>query len=423
MTQGSTQILYDLDSFKDLMRLPTVDQADWDNIWNQFKTKFHYDSLVGPPYLAIESLLDGVKGEAAELYSIGQRTSDLGKLLNLALLETTGSVPKTYLTSAVDLGASGGPVDLSLSRAYDGSLLTRDRAGFFGDGWTFNFDISAVTDSAGDVVISAPGDPRLFKLQANGTYTPDAGTTGSLALVSGAYVLTEADGKIVDFRADGRLASITDANGNVVTTAWSAGNQLTSVSSSTGQLLTFTYTAQGRIASATDSVGRTTTYTYDASGTHLLTATTAEGITTYTYQASTGSTADNALTSIAYQDGSHHFFTYDGNGRLSSEYDDGNAGKVSYGYATPGEVVESDAFGHPTTLLYNASGEIARVVDANNHTINLSYDDNGFLSEVVTAGGSVATYVNDPLGNVTGYTDPLGGSISAPTTRRDTSRR
>ncbi|MFI0849696.1 RHS repeat-associated core domain-containing protein, partial [Mesorhizobium sp. IMUNJ 23232] len=413
MAQGFVQVLINLDQYKELLRPPGVTDLDWTNVWNQFKARFHFDNLSGPPFLSIYSLLEAVAPESNELYLIGQGTRDLGELLQFALLQSTGVLPKTVLASSVDLNLSGGPIDLFLARTYDGSMLARNKAGMFGDGWSSNFDISAVTDTKGNVVIAAPGALRSFTLNADGTFSANNGAFGSLALVAGAYVLTETDGSTAQFRADGRLAAMTDANGNTVTANWSVANQLIGVSSSTGQSLIFTYNGQGRVATATDSEGQVTTYTYDASGAHLLSVTTAAGTTAYAYKAAPGTPSDSALISITYQDGTHHFFEYGTNGRLTAEFDDGNADKVTYNHGTPGKVVVTDALGHETTLFYDSDGNIARVLDANAHATNLSYDDFGNLTKVVTPGGSVASYAYDSFGHVTSFIDPLGGTISS----------
>ena len=79
-------------------------------------------------------------------------------------------------------------------------------------------------------------------------------------------------------------------------------------------------------------------------------------ITSYTYNAADGQPGNHALLTEARPDGTHQYYTYDGQGRLSAAWRDGNAERVGYAY---------DAF-----------GRIA-ITDANNQTAKLSPDEYG----------------------------------------------
>jgi YD repeat-containing protein len=163
--------------------------------------------------------------------------------------------------------------------------------------------------------------------------------------------MNDGSGDVERFRADGKLASITDSNGNVINLTYNAAGVLQQVASATtGETITFASNGQGLITSATDSNGQQVTYTYNAAGTQLLSATGPAGVTSYTYNAPTGSVNDNALTSITDPDGTQQLFTYNAQGWLASKSGSGGTGLLTYSYNGSGQVTITDALGNPTTL-------------------------------------------------------------------------
>ena len=60
------------------------------------------------------------------------------------------------------------------------------------------------------------------------------------------------------------------------------------------------------------------------------------GTTQYTYSIGNGAATENALTSIQFPDGTHRYYTYDSQGRLSSTSRDGDAERVNYTYDATG---------------------------------------------------------------------------------------
>src|SRR6185437_98755 len=114
-----------------------------------------------------------------------------------------------------------------------------------------------------------------------------------------------------------------DLSGNRITAAYTAG-RLSNLTHSDGDQLTFLYNAQGLISQVTGPGGVTITYTYDAAGEHLLSVMDAHGTTTYTYLTGQANPAqNNALSEIALPDGTHTFFVYDSQGRLTDRHQDG----------------------------------------------------------------------------------------------------
>ena len=382
----------------------SVDSTDWSLIWQRFEAQFGTDT---------QGLIDALSQAATTLAQIGDPTRDLGTLLSYELQDATGTLPATNLVQTTDLAETGPGADLSLTRQYSASLLDRNAGGAFGDGWTFTYGIKAITDPSGNVFISSPSGTELFTLKPDGSYTAQTGDTSTLTFTSGSYVLTDATGDVETFRPDGQVSTVTDASGQVVTVHYDASGVISGVSSSNGQSISFTTNATGQITSATDSQGQSITYSYDATGQHLLSATGPGGTTSYQYDASGNAFAQNALTQITNPDGTSQSFQYDSLGSLSSQSESGGVGQVSYAYNGPGTVVETDASGNATTLIYDTNGNLAEVQDAAGDVSRLSYDGNGDLTEITGPDGSTYSFTYDAEGDLTGYTDPLDGTVHA----------
>ena len=110
------------------------------------------------------------------------------------------------------------------------------------------------------------GDQSLsYVKRPGGDFEPPPGVTLQLAQSNGVYRLTERSGTERAFNAQGRLSSVTDADGNALTLAYNAQTNLTTVTDHYGRTLSFTY-ANGRISSVSDGTGRSVAYAYTADG-------------------------------------------------------------------------------------------------------------------------------------------------------------
>jgi RHS repeat-associated protein len=393
----------------------TVDATDWNNVYTQF------EALVGT---TTDSLGTALSQAATELSQVGQPTSDVATLLQYELFLASGALAGGDLVDATDITGTSSSLSLSLGRTYGGTLLDRDATGWFGDGWTSTYDVTAVTDLGGNVYIQTPDALHVFTPQADGTYAAQSGDPATLTLAGGFYQMSEGAGDTLQFDAAGKLASITDGSGNVTSLTYGSNGVLQSVvlqpvtNQISGEAIRFTSSTSGRITSATYSIGadssvQTVTYTYNAANTLLLTATGPDGTTTYSYAPATGSAVDNALTSVTNPDGTQQLFTYDSEGRLASQSAGAGVGLETYGYSSPGAVTVTDALGDQTTELYGSNGAVAQVQDALGNITTLQSNEAGELTNASTAGGSTYQYGYDASGNLTSYTDPLGGTASA----------
>src|SRR5262249_23355573 len=136
-------------------------------------------------------------------------------------------------------------------------------------------------------------------------------------------------------------------DGNRITCSYTGG-LLTGLTHSSGAALTLAYNAQGLVSQITDPAGRVSTYTYDSSQ-HLIAYADKFGTTHYTYVTGQGAAREHALSSIAYSDNTHLFFTYDAQGRVSGQGRDGGALATTLAYFPAGGYSITDARGGKTT--------------------------------------------------------------------------
>jgi RHS repeat-associated protein len=353
------------------------------------------------------------------LHTIGQDTNDVATLYNFEIAKASASLnPVQYLAGSVDASLPTPGLSLSFSRVYGESITSRYKLGTLGRGWTSNWDVRAEVQTNGDVILRGPGGVDRFFTFHGGAYQPSPGDFGQLTLTNGAFRLTESDQTVWQFNADGTLAYVADTNGNRVTLGYTNG-LLTSLTHSDGQQLLIDYNTDGRITHVTNPLGPgpaddlVTTFAYDASGEHLVQVTQPGGrVTNYTYDDGDGAPREHALLSVTYPDGTHDYFTYDAQGRLTSTAGDQGKQLVTYAYDDTGRVTVTDAAGNVTTLLYGADGQIAQVRDGQGRIVNLGYNSALMPSQLVGPSGEKYSYSYDTHGNLTGVRDPLGQTTS-----------
>ena len=269
---------------------------------------------------------------------------------------------------------------------------------------------------------SAEGLTYEFKYDIYGNNTSVSISSGNLKMTSTA---TYADGN--------RLASTTDAAGNVTTYNYNAQtNVLESVQypNGSGTTTTYTYDDMYRMSTAAASTGSQTlsaayTYTDD-----LLTKITT-GSTTYDFaygnfalrsSIKIGSTTlasytytDNQnkyLQKLAYGNGDSVQYTYDNYGRVTKEtFEDGDT--VSYKYDNDGALatITDSATGRTTTYYYDFTDRLMKYVESGSnysHSVGYSYDDLNNLTKLVeTINGTAHTtsYAYDEDNRVTSVTN------------------
>ncbi len=440
----------------DLQPVSIEDDA-WSAIYGNFV------STIGSTFDEYHAMLSE---NATYLAQLGHRTGAVSTLMNYELLQAGafGGISKRYDQSVFGRGLSG-PFDVRAfilppqeklgERAFRPGPIVVNGANAVIAGQPYQ-NIDDIAGVEGNVVIQFGANVRSFISLAPNEYVGVPGETGTLAkLPNGQLELRELNGLRMVFRAsDGRLDFIEDPAGNRTTAAYDGAGQITTLTETDGDVTNYAYNGQGRIATVTDAVGRVTNLAYDASGEHLLTVTDASGTIALTYVTGQGAAREHAISSVTFPDGSHRFYTYDTQGRLSSSEIDGGQKHVTYAYDSAGTVTATDAAGNSTSYFRNANGQVSRIVDPLLQIVTNSFDpltglfegstfknatglevtyQNGLLSGIVGADGEVTAFkfggainrlqsLTDPRGsttnfayddaaNLTSTTNPVGGVI------------
>jgi YD repeat-containing protein len=153
------------------------------------------------------------------------------------------------------------------------------------------------------------------------------------------------------------------------------------------------------------------TYTYDSSQ-YLIAYTDKFGTTHYTYVTGQGAAREHALSSIAYSDNTHLYFTYVAQGRFSEQSLDGGALATTLTYFPAGGYSITDARGSKTTYFLSDSGQVAEQVDPARLLTRRYFDMHMNLAKEVLADGATYTFKYDDQGNLIGRTDLMGNQVA-----------
>jgi RHS repeat-associated protein len=360
----------DWNGIKDSSRPEGIAADVWDKIYSNFVTS------VGGKASEFQKVLGD---NANRLSQLGEYTGDISRLLSFELQQVNSN-----------------------------AISARSTVGAFGRGGVNPWDVTAITDAAGNVAIQTGDRRRTFTKGTDGKYKGITDDLGILTKVGDVYQIKEFDGTVQSFLANGKLDFIQDTNGNKVTLGYTA-NQLTGLSYSNGDKVTFKYNAQGRVNEVVDIYGQSTTYTYDATGERLLSVSDVSGAVSYTYE-TVGAKA-NAIKSITYPDGTQSLFEYDDLGRVTKESLNGGEQTLKYSYDSTGGVTVTDANNKSTQVLLNDRGQVAQTTDALGRISRFSYDSKGNLTQVLAPDSSNAKFTYDSKGNLLASTDALGQSV------------
>jgi RHS repeat-associated protein len=377
-----------------------------DDAWQALLTNLQ--AHVGPTTADyVGSLVD----DAVYLATHGSRTQSVGKLLRYALLSAGGAMsPRPVLAAAVDVAIPTTRLPLVFARTASVPIEDRFRLGPLGRGWSHNYEIFLRVESAEEIVIEGPGSrKRRFTNHTGSEWEGDPGETAGLSDDgAGEYLLLEKDGITWAFDASGYLTSVSEPNGYALTLTYNAG-LLERVDHSEGQYLTLAYYPDGTLQQVDDSLGRQVDYVY--TGESLTSVTTPGTITTtYAYNAPAGTPADHALVEIAWPGGTHTYYEYDGEGRLSAVYADGQASRLDYSYVG-GEIQVRDANAAEWRSYRGSGGEVLEVENPLLETTRYQYDEGLEVLSITTPSGATTTQSYDAAGNVRQVTDPLGNSV------------
>src|SRR5215831_13737863 len=141
-----------------------------------------------------------------------------------------------------------------------------------------------------------------FMRLADGSYTPQLGSSDRLSLQNGAYTLQYKDGTTLTFNTAGNIATWQHPAGVTVTFTYNTASppQLIAVSNGLGRSLTLSYNGANQLTSVSDTGGRSVAYAYDSAG-NLITYTDPLGnATSFSYIPPGGTLTPGLLTQIFY---------------------------------------------------------------------------------------------------------------------------
>ncbi len=385
------------------LQLPTIPNAAWPAVFANFVVN------MGPTVATYHAAL---AADATYLGEIGEPTDNVLTLVSFELEKANAAFTTQTLDTVTDDSLPAPGMALTFQRSFQASIAGRYTEGLFGYGWTTNWDIWATTDSSGNAVITNDGGTLYYIKETDGSYQSEAGDDSVVTIANGAYRLVATDGTIYQFNPNGTIGYVQDFNGSRITAGYNFAGQLVSLTDSNGEYVGLSYNAQGHVSELTDSTGVTETFGYDPTGQFLTSATGVDGTTTYSYVGGQSAAADNALSEIAYANGTHTYFSFDSQGRLIDEHRDGGAQNVSYTYLAAGGYVTMDGDGNQTTTLFDTYGATAETIDALGNVTLYKYDSNLNLVEVDGPLGTKYTFTYDANGNLTRETDPLGDTTT-----------
>ena len=182
------------------------------------------------------------------------------------------------------------------------------------------------------------------------------------------------------YNQEGRLASISDADGRTVSFAYDAAGRLVEETDPAGKKTRRTYTPSGRLASVTDPLGRATAFLWTPAGN---------------------------LASVTLPDGTVTTNSYDVLDRLASYVDERGA-RTGYAYDAVGRIIAQTASSGTDAFGYDVSGNLVAVTNAAGETLETQYDGLNRPVSTQDALGNVRQTGFDLLDRVTSTVDPRG---------------
>ncbi len=304
------------------------------------------------------------------------------------------------LVSRIDVSVHAVGIPVRIQRTY---LLDSGFDNSLGYGWTHSYLMHVVENNDGLVkVFNADGSGSFYTSNGDGTYESPKGHFRILTQnTDGAYQLREKTGKRYHFNTSGKLSSIEDSNGNIITLNYSSDGLLETITDASSQETTFAYDTNNRLQEITDPAGRTVSYEYDSAG-DLISVTDISGFTTqYAYD------TDHNLTTITDPTGRQTFFTTDSEDRLKSISNAGGNNRRTSAYGVPAvnQMTVTDAMGNQTIFTFNNYALITVITDPAGSTTVNTYDEDLNLIRRTDAAGNQTIFTYDNMGNVLTATD------------------
>jgi RHS repeat-associated protein len=352
--------------------------------------------------------------DAAYLSRFGLSVKDVSALFAFEVRKAMALDFIGVLAEAVDVDVPVPGLELTFRRTFGSTINERNYLGPLGLGWSAPWFTYLEKQTDGTIIIHETADNfRKFvpDSRKNGHYFGETGDPGLLEIqAGGVFKLSEPNGFITWFHADGKLQYYRDTNANFITPAYT-GDQLTSVTHTAGGQVQFTYNSAGRIESVVGSTGWTTTYSYDSTNTHLISSTSPAGTTFYTYFDDLIPAKHNAIKSITEPGGRVTNFEYDDLGRLVKASLGGDIYPISYSYSPEGAITEFDGTGKYVKNFFDHRGLIVRSENNLGDYVIYKYNALTQLTDVKDSTGRSMRIVHSLEGRLKSIIDPYGRAI------------
>ena len=258
------------------------------------------------------------------------------------------------------------------------------------------------------VSVNLGKDTLQFVKQPNGVFTPPANCTAALTQSSGAYALQMRHGNKFNFNTSGLLSSIVDQYGQTMNLTYNASNWVSTVKDwQNRNTLTFTYTGTPlRLTSVSDGT-RTADYSYSTaynSQGDLTSFTDAEGQPSYyTYDTNHDITATlDAQSRLVISN------VYNSQGRLTTQYTQGDTNKTWRLFWSGWATVENDPANDISAYFYDDEGRLTSTIDPLQHSTEMIYDGQNHVIYTISPLLEISQSIYDGNNNLIETIDPLG---------------
>lgn len=309
-----------------------------------------------------------------------------------------------------DIVVPGAGPPLAFTRHYNSQNIAAGKYGILGPGWTHSFEASLQQQTGGSWILQRGDGTALYFLDQDGDgiaepLTPVSEQSSISVQSDGTRVRSFRAGGAEYYDSNGRLSSIRDAAGLVLTVNHNPDGTVSTVKNASGRVLTFTY-ASGQLTGLSGPGGLVTaTFTYTTG--QLQTVSYRDG-SGYSFDyVSQRLTAVKDNTSPAHVLESHTYYP-DGRAQTSSKADGIDTYTLTYG---SNQTVVTDSLGNTITYDFAEVDRTKRVT-----RITGSCGCAGSGAEVqewsYNSGGRVSSY-RDAQGHITSYEyDPVTGDLA-----------
>lgn len=216
-----------------------------------------------------------------------------------------------------------------------------------------------------------------------------------------------------NYTPNGKVASVTDGNGNVTTAGYDGFDRLTTTTFPGGSYEQLTYDANGNVVSRRLRDGQVVNYGYDAL--NRMVSKDRPNNSYSEYDQSYSYDLVGHLTSASDTSGRVLRYDYDALGNRRAQYDNVYTfGNATFQYDAAGrrtQMTWSD--GNAVTYDYLTTGEANTIRDgAGNVLATFGYDDLGRRTSLSRANGTVTSYAYDPVSRLSQLTQDLAGSAN-----------